>query len=67
VLMYQSDFPHPESLYPHSTDTVIGWRSVLGDDATRKLMGENAMRFLRLTSSPWDNAAVPSPVAMGQG
>jgi hypothetical protein len=46
---------------------VIGWRSVLGDDATRKLMGENAMRFLRLTSSPWDNAAVPSPVAMGQG
>ncbi|HLG71196.1 MAG TPA: amidohydrolase family protein [Chloroflexota bacterium] len=53
VLMYQSDFPHPESLYPNSTDTVIGWKSVLGEDATRKLMGENAARFLRLTNTPW--------------
>jgi predicted TIM-barrel fold metal-dependent hydrolase len=54
VLMYQSDFPHPECLFPHSTDTVIGWQSVIGETATRKLMGENAMRFLRLTSTPWD-------------
>jgi len=57
VLMYQSDFPHPESLFPHSTDTVIGWKSVLGEDATRKLMAENAARFLRLTSTPWEAAA----------
>jgi predicted TIM-barrel fold metal-dependent hydrolase len=54
VLMYQSDFPHPECLFPNSTDTVIGWKSVIGETATRKLMGENAMRFLRLASSPWD-------------
>jgi hypothetical protein len=26
---------------------------VLGEDATRKLMWENASRFLRLTSTPW--------------
>ncbi len=54
VLMYQSDFPHPECLFPNSTDTVIGWKTVIGETATRKLMGENAMRFLRLASSPWD-------------
>ncbi|HEY8693056.1 MAG TPA: amidohydrolase family protein [Chloroflexota bacterium] len=57
VLLYQSDFPHPESLFPDSTDTVIGWQSVIGETATRKLMAENAMRFLRLTSSPWDSGS----------
>lgn len=55
VLMYQSDFPHPESLFPHGTDVVLGWKDTLGETATRKLMGENASRFLRLASSPWDD------------
>jgi predicted TIM-barrel fold metal-dependent hydrolase len=57
VLMYESDFPHPESLFPHSTDHVIAWRSVIGETATRKLMGENAARFLRLLSTPWETPA----------
>ena len=65
VLMYQSDYPHPESLFPDGADTVLEWKSVLGEPATRKLMGENAMRFLRLASTPWDNAA--EPVAAGAG
>ncbi|MBV9898811.1 MAG: hypothetical protein JO020_32045, partial [Chloroflexi bacterium] len=65
VLMYQSDYPHPESLFPVAVDTVLEWKSVLGEPATRKLMGENAMRFLRLASTPWDDApaASPQPVA----
>jgi predicted TIM-barrel fold metal-dependent hydrolase len=50
VLMYQSDFPHPESPFPNGTDLVIGWKPYLGEDATRKLMGENASRFFRLSS-----------------
>jgi hypothetical protein len=29
---------------------------VLGEEATRKLMWENASRFLRLTSTPWSGA-----------
>ncbi len=68
VLMYQSDYPHPESLFPAAVDTVLEWKGVLGEPATRKLMGENAMRFLRLASTPWDNEAqvAPSPkVATG--
>jgi hypothetical protein len=55
--MYQSDYPHPESLFPAGVDTVLEWKSVLGEDATRKLMGENAARFLRLASTPWDDPA----------
>jgi len=62
VLMYESDFPHPECMFPDTTDHVIAWRDVLGDDATRKLMADNAARFLRLTSTPWDDV-VDRPAA----
>ena len=53
VLMYLSDYPHPETIFPDSTDAVISWQEVLGEQATRKLMGENATGFLRLTTTPW--------------
>jgi uncharacterized protein len=56
VLMYESDFPHPECMFPDTTDHVIAWREVLGEPATRKLMGENAARFLRLATTPWDDS-----------
>jgi predicted TIM-barrel fold metal-dependent hydrolase len=57
VLMFLSDYPHPETLFPETIDTVIAWRSLLGDGATRRLMGENAARFFRLTTSPWASKA----------
>jgi predicted TIM-barrel fold metal-dependent hydrolase len=53
VLMYQSDYPHPETIFPDHADTVIAWRQTLGEQATHRLMWENASRFLRLTSTPW--------------
>jgi uncharacterized protein len=55
VLMYESDFPHPECSYPNSTDNVLEWEPVLGEASMRKLMSENAARFLRLLSTPWDD------------
>ena len=54
VLMYASDYPHPETLFPDHTDSVIAWREELGEQAMNKLMWENSSRFLRLTSTPWD-------------
>jgi predicted TIM-barrel fold metal-dependent hydrolase len=53
VLMFESDYPHPETIFPDHAETVIAWRQVLGEQATHKLMWENATRFLRLTSTPW--------------
>ena len=53
VLMYESDFPHPECYYPNSTDNVISWGPVIGEEALRKLMADNAARYLRLLSDPW--------------
>lgn len=65
VLMYQSDFPHPECVYPNSTDAVIAWEPTIGEGAMRKLMAENACRFLRLLSDPWSDGAEHEEVAAG--
>ncbi|MDA1216009.1 MAG: amidohydrolase family protein [Chloroflexi bacterium] len=53
ILMYQSDYPHPETSYPDTTDLVLGWKELLGAEATGKLMWENAARCFRLTTTPW--------------
>jgi predicted TIM-barrel fold metal-dependent hydrolase len=53
VLMFESDYPHPETIFPDHADTVIEWRKTLGETATQKLMWENAARFFRLRSTPW--------------
>jgi uncharacterized protein len=55
VLMFASDYPHPETIFPDHADTVIAWRQVLGEQTMQKLMWENATRFLRLTSTPWSD------------
>ena len=53
VLMFESDYPHPETIFPDHADTVIAWRKHLGDEATQKLMWRNAARFFRLKTVPW--------------
>jgi predicted TIM-barrel fold metal-dependent hydrolase len=53
VLMFESDYPHPETIFPDHADAVIGWRQTLGEAAMQKLMSENAARFFRLQSTPW--------------
>ena len=41
MLMFGSDYPHAESRFPRSVDTVLAWES-LGPDRMRKLMWDNA-------------------------
>ena len=53
VLMYESDYPHPETIYPDHTDMAIGWEGILGKKVLDKMMWENAARYLRLTTKPW--------------
>jgi predicted TIM-barrel fold metal-dependent hydrolase len=47
VIMYQSDYPHNGCEFPTSPDIVLGWTG-LGETAMRKLMSENAERYLRM-------------------
>jgi len=43
VLMYASDYPHGESHFPESVDTVLGWD--MKPERKRKLFWDNAVRF----------------------
>jgi predicted TIM-barrel fold metal-dependent hydrolase len=46
ALMWQSDFPHPQCNFPTSPDPVLAWTR-LGRDEKRKLLADNADRYLR--------------------
>jgi predicted TIM-barrel fold metal-dependent hydrolase len=43
VLMYASDYPHGESHFPESVDTVMGWN--LSPSQKQKLFWDNAVRL----------------------
>lgn len=43
VLMYASDYPHGESWFPVSVDTVLGWE--MTEERKRKLFWDNAVRL----------------------
>jgi uncharacterized protein len=48
VLMYASDYPHPECHFPDSVDHVLGWSS-LKPQTRQKLLWDNATRFYKRT------------------
>ena len=43
VLMFSSDYPHPETRFPNSVDLVLGWKQ-LNEDLLPQLMWQNAVR-----------------------
>ena len=47
VIMYQSDYPHNGCEYPTSPDIALSWTGI-GEASMRKLMYDNAARYLRL-------------------
>lgn len=44
VLMYASDYPHPESHFPGSVDEVMKWQSISGEVANKLFWG-NAVKL----------------------
>jgi predicted TIM-barrel fold metal-dependent hydrolase len=46
TMMFQSDYPHDQCLFPDTAATVLGWD--LPDETKRNIMSENAARYLRL-------------------
>jgi predicted TIM-barrel fold metal-dependent hydrolase len=45
ILMYASDYPHGESWFPKSVETVMGW--ALSDELKQKLFWDNPLLFYR--------------------
>jgi predicted TIM-barrel fold metal-dependent hydrolase len=43
ILMFGSDYPHGESWFPVSVETVLGWK--LKEEHLRKLLWDNAARY----------------------
>ena len=43
VLMYASDYPHGESHFPHSVDSVLAWK--MPKERKRKLLWDNAVKL----------------------
>ena len=48
--MFATDYPHSESWFPKSVDTVLGWTSI-AEAARRKLLWDNAVRCYRRYAS----------------
>jgi predicted TIM-barrel fold metal-dependent hydrolase len=46
TMMYQSDYPHDQCLFPDTPDVILGWG--LSNETKRKILSENAERYLRL-------------------
>ena len=49
VLMFQSDYPHGQCMFPVTPEAILAWEPEIGADAMRKLMWDNAARYLRMT------------------
>jgi predicted TIM-barrel fold metal-dependent hydrolase len=45
ILMYASDYPHGESWFPKSVETVMGWD--LSAEFKQKLFWDNPVKFYR--------------------
>jgi uncharacterized protein len=46
AIMFQSDYPHDQCYFPESTTEVLSWE--IPGESKRKLMAENAERYLRM-------------------
>jgi predicted TIM-barrel fold metal-dependent hydrolase len=43
ILMFSTDYPHPETRFPNSVDMVFGWDEV-DDGLRRKILWDNAVK-----------------------
>jgi predicted TIM-barrel fold metal-dependent hydrolase len=47
-ILYESDFPHPDSKYPHTVDEFLGLEpEMISDESKRKILWDNALDFYR--------------------
>ncbi len=45
-IVFESDFPHPDSKFPHTTEHFLA-QEVLGESSKRKILWDNALDFYR--------------------
>ena len=55
-ILFSTDFPHPDSAYPHAVDTFLGLPG-LTDESRGKILFDNALRYYALDASTLKTAA----------
>ena len=59
-IVFETDFPHPDSKYPHATDHLLALEpDLITDDSKRKILWDNAIDLYRFP----DGYLAPSPLS----
>ena len=45
-ILFETDYPHPDSKYPHAVSTFLG-QEKLSDESKRRILWDNAVDFYR--------------------
>jgi predicted TIM-barrel fold metal-dependent hydrolase len=47
-VLFESDFPHPDSKFPHASETFLSLLpEQIGDDSKRRILWDNPLEFYR--------------------
>jgi predicted TIM-barrel fold metal-dependent hydrolase len=44
ILMFSTDYPHPETRFPGSVDLALSWKDTIDDNLMRKILWDNAVK-----------------------
>jgi predicted TIM-barrel fold metal-dependent hydrolase len=60
-ILYESDFPDPDSKYPHTVETFLGLRpDLISDDSKRKILWDDALDFYRFPTGYLPEVGAPA-------
>jgi predicted TIM-barrel fold metal-dependent hydrolase len=64
-IVYETDFPHPDSKYPHATSTFLSLLpEQISADSKRKVLWDNAVDLYRFPDSHYPAGAVEGSTAV---
>ena len=49
-ILFETDYPHPDSKYPHAVETFLGQEKI-SEASKRKILWDNAVDFYRFPES----------------
>jgi predicted TIM-barrel fold metal-dependent hydrolase len=61
-ILFESDFPHPDSKYPHTVDEFLGLLpDMITDESKRKILWDNPLDFYRFPASHYPAGLLDEP------
>ncbi len=50
LILFETDYPHPDSKYPHAVETFLGQQRV-SEESKRRILWDNAVDFYRFPAT----------------